>query len=343
MAAANSPRSPVDISEKRIFSCPVKLGKKGNKLVKQDYEHCEDSFSNAFGFQIIETVDNGDCFFHSLSLYSGYLTAKERKKYPNFVGNPAFIPLHKDKQELRDEIVDYLLMYEPELSQVYSTNAIEELREQGVYACDAGDLPPQFASRAFGMNLYIYTFNHDDDLNENYITLVKNKALHNSKVTVNVLHIGNHYKLLWTDNQIATNHLIQKAILDEKVHANEKANRNRNKALKEQKEEAERRTKKNMNLLEKALKASKLAENERKTRKNNAAAAKSRSRSKSKSPNKNITVKGKFQVKSKYAYLLDMTVPQLEGFIRDTFPDFNLPKMTKQNYLNYISDTLNSM
>ena len=146
------------------------------------------------------------------------------------------------------------------------------------------------------MNLHIYTFNHDEDLNINYITLVKNRGTIHRDVTVHVLHIGNHFKLLLTENEAATEFLIQDAVLSERVHANEKANRNRSKAIAEQQRNANQRTKKHnkneMNSLEKALKSIKLAENaakanaERKTRKNaNRANSKSRSRSRSKSRN----------------------------------------------------------
>ena len=297
--------SPIDISEKRIYTCPEKMGKKGTKLKKQDYSDCEESFADAFGFKIIETADDGNCFFDSLSKYG-----KKMK----------FEPLNKHMQTLREETVDYLHTV-PELSIVYTEDDIEELRRSRVYACDAGDLPPQFANRAFGMNLHIYTFNHDEDLNINYITLVKNRGTIHRDVTVHVLHIGNHFKLLLTENEAATEFLIDDAALAERVHANEKANRNRSKALAEQQRNANRRTKKQnkneMNSLEKALKNIKLAENaakakntsksnslekalkniklaendakanaERKTRKNaNSASSKSRSRSRSQSRN----------------------------------------------------------
>lgn len=277
--------SAIDISEKRIYTCPEKMGKKGTKLKKQDYSDCEESFADTFGFKIIETADDGNCFFDSLSKYG-----KKMK----------FEPLNKHMQTLREEIVDYLHTV-PELSIVYTEDDIEELRRSRVYACDAGDLPPQFANRAFGMNLHIYTFNHDEDLNINYITLVKNRGTIHRDVTVHVLHIGNHFKLLLTENEAATEFLIDDAALAERVHANEKANRNRSKALAKQQENADRRTKKQnknkMNSLEKALKNIKLAENvakanaERKTRKNaNRANSKSRSRSRSQSRNdKNST------------------------------------------------------
>ena len=268
--------SPIDISEKRIYTCPEKMGKKGTKLKKQDYSDCEKFFADTFGFKIIETADDGNCFFDSLSKYG-----KKMK----------FEPLNKHMQTLREETVDYLHTV-PELSIVYTEDDIEELRRSRVYACDAGDLPPQFANRAFGMNLHIYTFNHDEDLNINYITLVKNRGTIYKDVTVHVLHIGNHFKLLLTENEAATEFLIDDAALAERVHANEKANRNRSKAIAEQQRNANRRTKKQnkneMNSLEKALKNIKLAENaakvnaERNTRKNaNKASSKSRSRSQS--------------------------------------------------------------
>jgi hypothetical protein len=65
--------------------------------------------------------------------------------------------------------------------------------------------------------------------------------------------------------------------------------------------------------------------------------------SKKNSPKKNsYTRKGAFQVKSKYSDLLDMTVPQLEKFIYDKFK-IKLPKLKKQELLNFISDQYNSM
>jgi hypothetical protein len=170
--------------QRRVYTCPVQYTKKGTKAKKQTFDDCENSFAEALGFNIIDTTDNGDCFFHSLQLYGQMMD---------------FDRLDKDIQTLRNDLVDFLLGETELYNQgIYNESAVMQLRNMGIYDCDAGDLPPQYANRAFRINLHIYTFNHDEDVNENYITLIKYNGTDYTDPTVSVIHIGEHYKLLLT-------------------------------------------------------------------------------------------------------------------------------------------------
>lgn len=187
---------------RRIFSCP--LLKSGKPCADST---CLTAFTKAFGFTKKKTVEDGDCFFHSLELYG-----KET----------GFHALNRDRQTLREEMVTYLLA-NPDL-QYLNQEDIMTLYEPGKYDCDAGDLPSQFAHMAFGLNVSIFDLYEDDT--ESYINQIR-YTVPRSQYTVNLLRTGEHYQLLLTKNQPDTNAKINTSAHANAPKAEEKARRNR--------------------------------------------------------------------------------------------------------------------
>jgi len=202
---------------RRVFSCP--LLKSGKPCADST---CLTAFTKAFGFTKKKTVEDGDCFFHSLELYG-----KE-------TGFPA---LNRDRQILRKEMVTYLLA-NPDLQHLNQED-IRTLYEPGKYDCDAGDLPSQFAHMVFGLNVSIFDL-YDDDT-ESYINQIRYTEPH-LQHTVNLLRTGEHYQLLLTKNQSDTNEKINNSARVNAPKAEKKAIRNRTKILAANKERMSRKT-----------------------------------------------------------------------------------------------------
>jgi len=202
---------------RRVFSCP--LLKSGKPCADST---CLTAFTKEFGFTKKKTVEDGDCFFHSLELYG-----KE-------TGFPA---LDMDRQILRETMVTYLLA-NPDLQHLNQED-IMTLYESGQYDCDAGDLPSQFAHMAFGLNVSIFDLYEDET--ESYINQIR-YTVPRSQHTVNLLRTGDHYQLLLTKNQSDTNAKINTSAHANAPKAEEKARRNRTKILAANKERMSRKT-----------------------------------------------------------------------------------------------------
>jgi hypothetical protein len=100
--------------------------------------------------RIIETIDDGDCFFDTLATY-GWAYHYE--------------PLERPHQQLRQIIVDYMEQHMGEVAPYVIVNEnkgetiesmIESLREDGIWDNDMGDLLSQIAADAFHVNFFIY-------------------------------------------------------------------------------------------------------------------------------------------------------------------------------------------
>lgn len=184
-----------------IFSCP------GTK--------CTAPFASAFAFKVVETISNGDCFFDSL-LQSGKIEV------------PGKLPKEQKNQRLllRKRLVDYL--ENPDILASLSEfgfnnieNNIQQLRKEMVYACDAGDLPTQFAHEAFGIHLNVYVIDYHKGTKRTVVTLERHQNINPMAPTIHVLRSGEHFKLL--DPQIDLDELnerIQQGIEEEKKYYN---------------------------------------------------------------------------------------------------------------------------
>ena len=149
-----------------VFTCPLTA----TGRVAAD-STCIKQFADKFGFTVVATVANGNCFYDSLRLFF------KRSNMPE-----------ETVQSLRTYMVDYLLTVVNE--NIISRNEIEQLYQSGVYNCDAGDLPPAFANQAFRINLKIY------DLQDKKVDL-HSYPYANSAPTAHFLRTGAHYRLLW--------------------------------------------------------------------------------------------------------------------------------------------------
>jgi hypothetical protein len=234
----------------RIFDCPSTSTNK--------FGLSEKPFADAFGFEIVNTTINGDCFFHALQEYG------KRTDYKI---------LRKSRKNLREDLVSYMLT-NPNVQSfisigVYSKAAIDQIKESYEYTCDACDLVQVFSNSAFNINLYIYKLNYSEEENRNYITFLRYLSPLPTQHTVCVLYTSatgesrsnNHYKLLFTQHT--------KEQLDQQV------NEHRSNVHKRSPQESS---------LEKALRQIAEAEN-RKSRKKSRSRSRSHSHSRSHSRN----------------------------------------------------------
>lgn len=188
---------------------------------------CTAPFASAFSFKIVETVEDGDCFFDSL-LQSG-----EIEEPASTLSAQA-----QQRLRLRKRLVDYL--ENPDILASLSEfgfndieQNIQQLRKAKVYACDAGDLPTQFAHEAFGINLHVYVINYHKRTKRTVVTLERHYNMDPSAPTIHVLRIGEHFKLLRplvSANQLE-NH-IQHGIETERPYYEERRMVDRNMAVK---------------------------------------------------------------------------------------------------------------
>jgi hypothetical protein len=114
------------------------------------HKACSNNLAKQLGMRIIETIDDGDCFFDTLATY-GWAYHYE--------------PLEHPHQQLRQIIVDYMEQHMGEVAPYVIVNEnkgetiesmIESLREDGIWDNDMGDLLSQIAADAFHVNFFIY-------------------------------------------------------------------------------------------------------------------------------------------------------------------------------------------
>lgn len=114
------------------------------------HKACSNNLAKQLGMRIIETIDDGDCFFDTLATY-GWAYHYE--------------PLERPHQELRQMIVDHMLenmhlYYESIIANENKgetvESMIESLREDMVWDNDMGDLLSQIAAEAFHVNIFLY-------------------------------------------------------------------------------------------------------------------------------------------------------------------------------------------
>jgi len=286
--------------------------------VKDKYRACAREFSLANQFTIISTIDDGNCFFDTLSKAGTH----------HHIASLQF-----NHTELRAQLVQYMLEHLDELLPFFISNnnnndrspeeRIIALGEDGEWDNDDGDAISQIAGDAFRININL--FDIKEDVVKRKRTYVVNKmvfANYPGSPTIDILRINDgHYEFL------------QPAVAAA-APAAAAAQGNSPKTKKRSKTPSPSKKNKSPNKTNKRSPSPK--KNSPKTKKKSPSPKKN-------SPKKNsYTRKGAFQVKSKYSYLLDMTVPQLEQFIYDTFK-LKLHKMKKQELLNFISDQYNSM
>jgi hypothetical protein len=125
-------------------------------------------------FMILENPGGGNCLFYTLSAF-GAVTGYSRLNKPHY--------------ELRRDLVDYMEMNKKKLYlQGLRKMHLNRLRKTKKYNCKAGDVAPEFLNLAFKINVNLYNFKKKFMLNHyEYPT---------SKLTINILRDGEHFRLL---------------------------------------------------------------------------------------------------------------------------------------------------
>ena len=158
-------------------------------VYKCENDDCIARFAEKFKFNIVETVTDGDCFFDAILKSGVILKNGAILKSGAISASPI--------QYLRKTLVNYMQTqtFTNKYGEFFSdetTAGIQQLRQAGQYATNAGDLPSQFSHDAFGIHLNLFILNNA----YHNITLEQHvNKLHNVP-TVNIIRIGAHYKLL---------------------------------------------------------------------------------------------------------------------------------------------------
>ena len=115
-----------------------------------DHEKCSRELAKQLGMRIIETIDDGNCFFDTLATY-GWAYHNELLEHPH--------------QQLRQDLIDDMLK-EERIEKIAPfilvkkgktiTSMIESLRKDKAWNNDMGDLLSQIAADTFKVNIYIY-------------------------------------------------------------------------------------------------------------------------------------------------------------------------------------------
>jgi len=244
-----------------IFSCEGIVSK------------CVSEFAEAFSLEIVETITNGDCFFDSLLLSGAIMepASNSNKKEQERLRQAQRLAL---RQSLVGYLEDPVILAELAAfgyNDIYSN--IQKLRKSGVYRCDAGDLPTQFAHNAFGIHLNVFVIDYHKATKRTVVTLekhVNDNPYVPTVPTVNVLRIGEHFKLLEPQIDLANlDRRIQQGVQKEKPYYNERRLKNA--------------------LAANEIKAARAAEKAKQKAKQNAASAKPARGNTKKSPKKEET------------------------------------------------------
>lgn len=179
-----------------IYNCGTKLVR--GKTAKIQTTECIKNFTDLNNFMLVEVLDDGNCFYDTLS------------KYGKRANNPI---LNKPHMDLRREIIGTMIENKHEYEPFFAANNnnnnnneslnIEgELRrflKSGQWAGWLGDIVPQVAADILGINIVLYDLIIRED--ENHIDMIKFTSRVPSDTTVNMLRTnGSHFRLLWPRN-----------------------------------------------------------------------------------------------------------------------------------------------
>jgi hypothetical protein len=146
---------------------------------------CSKNVAKQLGMRIIETIDDGDCFFDTLATY-GWAYHYEPLEHPHQQLRQILVD---DMESHMEEVAPYIVVNENEGETVESM--IDSLREDMVWNNDMGDLLSQIAARAFHVNIFIY------DVDPPEIRRIRANQSHYPGPPIHMLRINNgHYQLL---------------------------------------------------------------------------------------------------------------------------------------------------
>ena len=171
------------------WECPLtRTGK------RSAHSTCAKEFAKEHGFQLIETSDDGNCFFYTLTKFG------KRAAYPPFLLDSND---HRNAMALRQLVVNHIQENFHEYGHfLFNSNEgsvneqVEDLRRNGAWASEAGDLVPIAAANAFGIHINLY--NIEDRGDHDVIRLVAIRSSLPSNVFVSIMRVREgHFQLLW--------------------------------------------------------------------------------------------------------------------------------------------------
>jgi len=172
------------------WSCPLtRTGK------RSAHSTCAKEFAKEMGFQLIETSDDGNCFFYTLAKF-----AKRSGYTPLLLEDSESRNAQALRQVLVSHIQENLHEYAPFLANNNESGSInqqvEELRENGAWASEAGDLVPIAGANAFAIHINMY--NIVDAGDRDIVQLVPIRSPTPSEVYVSIMRVREgHFQLLW--------------------------------------------------------------------------------------------------------------------------------------------------
>jgi hypothetical protein len=158
---------------------------------------CAQDFADANGFEVIETADDGNCFYDSVS------------KYGQRTGNPA---VNKPHMELRREVVQDMINNQaqyaaalipdnpkarvPTPAQI--TARLTRFFKSRTWSGGLGDVFPQVGAQVFGINITIYDIKVDRSINMIAMGPGPQGGPDPALPVINLIRTnGNHFRLLW--------------------------------------------------------------------------------------------------------------------------------------------------
>ena len=186
------------------------------------YESCAVEFAEHHGFEIIETRDDGNCFFDTLS------------KAGDLYNVPTLSFTH---QNLRAQLVEYMMNHVDEIAPFFSANngnnsnnsndpvtRILQLGEDGNWDNNDGDMVSQVAADAFKININIY----DVKKQKGRFSINKIQIHKGAYHTVDILRINDgHYQLLLSNSPKSKSPKSKSPKSDSSNNSNAFANLNR--------------------------------------------------------------------------------------------------------------------
>lgn len=172
------------------WPCPLTKTKK-----RSAHSTCAKEFAKEHEFQLIETSDDGNCFFYTLTKFA------KRAGYEPFLLDSNE---HRNAMALRQLLVDHIQdNFHQYADFLFNNNnagtineQVEDLRRNGAWASEAGDLVPMAAVNAFGIHINLY--NIEDRGDHDVIQLVPIRSSSPSSVYVSIMRVREgHFQLLW--------------------------------------------------------------------------------------------------------------------------------------------------
>jgi hypothetical protein len=172
------------------WPCPLTKTKK-----RSAHSTCAKEFAKEHGFQLIETSNDGNCFFYTLTKFA------KRADYEPFLLESSE---HRNAMALRQLLVDHIQEnFDQYADFLFNNNnagtihqQVEGLRKNGAWASEAGDLVPIAAANAFHIHINLY--NIEDRGDHDVIHLVPIRSSSPSNVYVSIMRVREgHFQLLW--------------------------------------------------------------------------------------------------------------------------------------------------